>query len=73
MAHEKLAQIVLQQMEDHGSLAIKELVQGALEQCSLKSSLPGSSVDASDVKSVVLGLVRRHKLELTDDFKVRLP
>ena len=64
MPIDDLADIVLKTLRDHEAHNIDDVVQKAAQEA---SSYP------SDVRSVVLGLLRRDKLELTDDFKVKLP
>jgi hypothetical protein len=64
MPIDDLADIVLKALRDHQAHNIDDVVRKAAQEA---SSYP------ADVRSVVLGLLRRDKLKLTDDFKVKLP
>jgi len=63
MPIEQIADAVLKKLRDHQAHSVDDIVRDtAKETLSYRS----------DVKSAVLGLLRRDKLELTKDFKVKL-
>jgi hypothetical protein len=68
MPRAQISEIVLQTLDDHHAHDIQEIVE------TIQGSAPANEpLYASDVKSAVLGMVRRNEIELTDDFKVKLP
>jgi hypothetical protein len=64
MPIERIAEVVLETLNDHKPHDVGEVVRDTAKQT---SSYP------ADVKSAVLGLLRRQKVQMTDDFKVKLP
>ena len=69
MPRDQIIEIVLRELADHRAHDIQDVVHSALQN----SQGSHESLYESDVKSAVLGLVRRNQIELTDDFKVQLP
>ena len=70
MVHDQIVGTVLAQLRDHRYHDAKEVVDNTI--FTLQRTTGDPVVDASEVKSALLGLVRRQELNLTDDFKVRL-
>jgi hypothetical protein len=66
MPPKEIAAIVIQQLADHQAHNIEDVVKRT------QAAAP-ADLYTSDIKSAVLGLVRRNELSLTDDFKVQLP
>ena len=60
----ELKQLILEQLQDHQAYSVQDVIDHALEL--------NANLYESDVKSVLLGLVRRNQLDFTDDFKVQL-
>ena len=69
MPRDKIIAMVLESLGDHRAHDIQEVVDSAIR----KSETVPQRLYVSDVRSAVLGLVRRNQVELTDDFKVKLP
>jgi hypothetical protein len=65
MAIQEIATLVLKQLNDHKEHTVPEVVRKTLEEAP-------AEVYSGDVKSIVLGLAQNKKIEITDDFKVRL-
>jgi hypothetical protein len=65
MPRAEISTLILKQLQDHKAHSINEVVERTM------SSATG--IYESDVKSTVLGLVRRNRLQVTDDSKVLLP
>jgi hypothetical protein len=61
----ELKDLILKQLQDRQAHSVQEVVEQALEL--------NHGLFESDVKSALLGLVRRNRLDFTDDFKVQLP
>lgn len=64
MPEAELKRLILKQLQDHRAYSVQDVVDQALGL--------NHALYESDVKSLLLGLVRRNQLDLTDDFKVRL-
>jgi hypothetical protein len=64
MSKAELNALIMRQLQDHQSHTVNELVTTLTTDPKLYES---------DVRSALLGLIRRNQLDLTDDFKVRLP
>jgi hypothetical protein len=63
MPQAELNALILGQLQDGHAHSVPQLVESTLSA--------NHSLYESDVKSAVLGLVRRNQIELTDDFKVQ--
>jgi hypothetical protein len=64
MPIEQIAEKVLEDLHDQKPHEFSEVIQKIAKE---------TSAYPADVKSAVLGLLRRQKVEMTDDFKVKLP
>jgi hypothetical protein len=64
MPIQQIAKKVLENLHDQKPHEFNEVIRKTAKQTSAYSA---------DVKSAVLGLLRRQRVELTDDFKVKLP
>lgn len=60
----ELNELILQVLEDHRQRSIPEVVHEVLLQQPLYES---------EIKAALLGLIRRNRLELTENFDLRLP
>lgn len=65
MPRTAISELIMQQLQDHEAHSIEEVVDATIRS--------SSDVYESEIKSTVLGLVRRNRLELSDDFKLSLP
>jgi hypothetical protein len=64
MPIQQIAKKVLENLHDQKPHEFNEVIRKTAKQ---------TSAYPADVKSAVLGLLRRQRVELTDDFKVKLP
>jgi hypothetical protein len=64
MPIQQIAEKVLENLHDKKPHVFSEVIQKTAKQ---------TSAYPADVKSAVLGLLRRQKVQMTDDFKVKLP
>ena len=65
MARDQLMKLVLEEFRDQSRHELEDVIR--------KVRASSHDVHGSDVKSAVLGLLRRHQLELTDDFALQRP
>jgi hypothetical protein len=65
MPEAELKCLILRQLQDQKAHPVHEVVEQTIES--------DRSLYESEVKSTLLGLVRRNQLDLTEDFKVQLP
>jgi hypothetical protein len=66
MPRSEIMRLVLDQFQDRPRNELEEVIEGVQN-----TALP--DVNLTEIKSAVLGLLRRHKLELTDDFALQRP
>jgi hypothetical protein len=64
MSNVDLKPLILRRLQDYQSHTVTELVTALTAD---------PTIYESDVRSALLGLIRRNELDLTDDFKVKLP
>jgi hypothetical protein len=65
----EIADLVRAQLNDQKEHTVPQIVDETIQLAGAKMV----EVKASDVQSVVFGLVQSRQIEMTDDFKVRLP
>jgi hypothetical protein len=64
MSKGELKLLIVGRLQDHQPHSVNEVVAALTAD---------PSIYESDVRSTLLGLIRRNELDLTDDFRVKLP